>query len=750
MTSNGSQPSATATPLSARALSLLDEVGALCTTRLQPLLSLTLTEAEQRLFRRAEQSPNNVEQQRCLDSQRMIKQQRAAIMSRTLEALAKSRVRFGEPAPGRSQSGTSIGLELLTEHAQEESIVVDDIAARCESRATMVLFELGHRYAVLGARPVLEAATQPFGPYALCRSLQEAVDTLDMPAEHRIEVYRAFERAALTGIDGLYDALNQHLIARGVLPNLRVFAPRRRSPQDGTPSGAPSTAGPAPEDRNEDGNAAATGVPFGGDEDDASGTFAALTELLAQRRRQQSPAAARGSGYVPAADELQRVLGVLQTRPAEVRASGGGMQPRSMQQLRQDMMAQLRQSSPDASAPHLAAEHLDVVELMSMLFDRLVEDVHSPQGSTLLSQMQAPLLRVALADNGFFTQRDHPARRWLNTLAEVSARWGGEGEEGDAGLIERMRAMTRRINEEFNGDVGIFSGMADDLQKQADALTHRAEVTERRHIEASKGRERLELARLRAEELVAARLHLRYDHTPSLTRNLLQHAWTDVLALTLLREGEDSEHFRRELAITDALTADPSKPPVDPIDREQLREDIEHGLARVGMPSRDAEVLAREAIGQPVTDASGEPVTRTELALKLKQRKRLGSAGAAAEEEAQQAPGLDAAEQRALEQLKTMAFGTWFDFDSDPPGTVVRRKMAWYSTKTGNCLLVNQRGARTDTTTLEQMARGMAAGRIRLPAPVKGSLIDRALDAILNKLKVLTGNSNRAAEGSPS
>ncbi|HET8898116.1 MAG TPA: DUF1631 family protein, partial [Rhodanobacteraceae bacterium] len=287
--------------------------------------------------------------------------------------------------------------------------------------------------------------------------------------------------------------------------------------------------------------------------------------------------------------------------------------------------------------------------------------------------------------------------------------------------------------------LGLFTNLSQDLQQQADTLQKRADVTERRHVEASKGRERLELARLRAEELVAARLQIRQNTTPSLTRNLLQHAWTDVLALSLLQEGEDSDGFRRQLAITDALTSDPATFKDKNIDGHRLRTDIEHGLSRVGMPASDAEVLAREAIGEPATAATDEVLTRTELAMKLKQRKRLGSAS---DEEiaAIAPPQLDPKEQAALAQLKTMPFGTWFDCDSDPPGGVVRRKLAWYSTKTGNCLLVNQRGARSDTIKLEQVARAMASGSMRVPPPQQGSLIDRALDSILSKLKALVGS----------
>ena len=739
--SHGSSTAGYPAQLPARALQLLDELEAIVRNQLEALLSMAFTEAEQQLFRHAERAPSN-EQQTLLDSQRLLRQRRDDLIAATLQSVLASRTDFGQPPPPRHARATR-GLELLDPQAQEENTIVDDLAARLESRASTVLFELGHRYAVLGARPVMDAAAQPFGPHALCRALQDAIDGLDIPSAHRIEIYRAFERLATARIVPLYESLNQRFVERGVLPHLRAFAPRRRRGSE-TASSASGNDGENVGSETEaatpsiDDNAGMPPPPMEGPGSDAraADVLAALTELLAQRRRQLGPGIMHGASHTPSDDDLQKVLSTLQTHASEIRQSDGTTGPRTMRQLRQEMMAQLRQVSPDASAPRLAPQQVDTVELMSMLFDRLVEDVQSDTASLLLSQSQAPLLRVALADKGFFTRHDHPARRWLDTLAEVSARWGGDGEDADATLIEHMQAMTRRINREFDGDVSLFETLSEDLQKQAETLARKAEVAERRHVEASKGRERLELARLRADELVGARLHLRYESTPTLIRSLLQHAWTDVLALTLLREGEDSDNFRHELAIADALTRAPNQPLDTPDTALQLREDIERGLARVGMPEADAELLAREAVGDPELDADGAPVTRTELAMKLKQRKRLGSAGD--EEVAEFAPpSLNDEEQRALAELKSMPFGTWFDCDGDEPGSVTHRKMAWYSPHTGRCLLVNRRGARCDINTLEQLAREIAAGRARVPPPRKGSMIDRALESILGKLRSL-------------
>jgi hypothetical protein len=54
---------------------------------------------------------------------------------------------------------------------------------------------------------------------------------------------------------------------------------------------------------------------------------------------------------------------------------------------------------------------------------------------------------------------------------------------------------------------------------------------------------------------------------------------------------------------------------------------------------------------------------------------------------------------------------------------------------TGHCLFVNQRGARTEDRTLEQLARDMVRGQVRVANLEAGSMIDRAWKAVVEMLK---------------
>jgi hypothetical protein len=724
-----------------RVRTLLEEQLAECGARLEPTLRAVLTELEQQLFKQAEQARNNGEQQTAFESLREVKRNRADAAPRLLLALESRLAALGLHAPDAPRA--RMNLTLVDHDEFDEAIALDDIATRTELRVSPILFELGHRYGVLIASPLVDAEALPLGPHALAHGLREIATHIGLPREHRMLFYRLWDRRMMNGAESFYSGLNEHLTDRGILPNLHAFLPKR-SPEARTgkaerPAGATDKSAPA---------AAAT-TPPSAPATTAATTDAALgtlRELLEQRRATLPPAPEEpGGGYIASSEELQAVLGALQSRtPAPVQLGGRGVQ-RTVQHLRQDMLAELRRFAPDGRPPQFAAEQRDVLELVSLLFDRLLDETRS--GGTaqqLLARLQVPLLRVALADRSFFTRRAHPARRLLNTVAETANLWvdGSEGET-DSALSEKLQRAVDRVLGEFTGDVALFDKLVDELDAHVSGLRRRAEIAERRQIEAAQGRNRLEQARAQASAAIGERLAGR--KVAPLTRALLEQAWCDALALAILRNGEDSEAFHRRLAAADELLREPAQR-----DNARLCAELEAGLAQVGLQGPEATQLAQRVLDlQPVPAAREDGPTQTELAVRLKTRQRLGEDEPApkAEHDPVAHPVLNAEEQRALTRLRSLPFGTWFEFIVNQQGLRVQRKLAWYALVTNRCLLVSARGAAAPERRLEQVARLMVLEQARLLTPQSESLIDRAWDALVAGLHQF-GKSKRKAKAS--
>ena len=469
--------------------------------------------------------------------------------------------------------------------------------------------------------------------------------------------------------------------------------------------------------------------------------FDVLRQLLAGRRAllgklSGNSATPPANAYTASRDDVQAVLALMQGREPPRMQLDGRPVMRSIAHVKQDMLAQLRQVTPPGQSPTLSPEHNDIVELLSLLFENISREfTPTSPAAQLLAKLQVPMLRVALSDKGFFTRRQHPARLMLNAVAETGATWLRDGEDLDQGLLDKLNVVVDKVTHEFNDDPAIFESTVGDLEQQMQTQARKAEVAERRHVEAARGKERLALARQGAEAAVAARLS--GQTVPKFVSALLNQAWTDVLALSLLRGGEESPVYQRQIEIVDQLIRiSTGQAQLAGAELTGLREDVEHALVKVGYHENDAAALVARLLTGPDDVSADEASTRTELALKLKSRTRLGTTGESHHVEPK--PVLSADEQAQYDRIRHLPFGTWFEFHEDH-GLPVRRRMSWFSTVTNNALFVNHRGQRAGEYDMAHLARLLLSGKASIVMAEQGTMIDRAWQSIMGALKSFSG-----------
>jgi len=739
----GSDDRAALHHLPMRVQRLVADLRGLCDARLQPALLEGLDALDDSLYQQAERSRSHLDQQRCFDSRAMVRCHRAAFLRLVSEHVHASFERLGESSEASDSLAVTPSLSLLGRHEHELNAALEQLAARGEAHTGPVLAELSYRMAVLVGAPPLEGDAMPASPHNLADAVRQAMPALDLPPEHQLMLVQVLERKLAPVLPSLYEATNAYLLADGILPHLRAFAGARPA---NAPPAPPSMKAPAPAAEPTQAAPAASHEPIA--------VLETLRDLLARQRAGEVHAA---SGPAATPGELEAALGALQRHLVQV-TDRASRELRSAQRLREELLAHLNAGKPAGAArTGLSPEQDDTVELVARLFEQLGQQLHQgPGANALLGDLQVPILRVAMTDRSFFERAEHPARHLLGTLAEASNDWG-DGKDIDPDLAAQLSRLVARAQREAPS-AGLYTSLLADIRHHLSQLSRKAQVTERRQVEAMQGRERLHQARQRATEVLAARFA---ESTPrGLLRALLDRAWSDVLALALLRHGEESEAFAERLRVTDQLLG--RLPVEDPLG---LRMAVEDHLQQIGMQAEEAEQVAQRLIGtdtgaakpaEPAavpapaasTDidmpalaayaAAAEPPSATDLALRLKQRQRLGEQrGQESQPTAASAPEppLGPQEARIHNRLRQLPFGSWFEFIDPDTGAASRRKLAWFSPLSGNSLFVNRRGQRVVEMNLRELAAAIASGRVRELVAPRDGLFDRALRALTGSLQ---------------
>jgi hypothetical protein len=703
----------------------------------QPALERALVDIDTSLFRMAERSGNSGEQQRRFEAMRALKQAGASVQHRFQDHLEGdlARVREAAPMAAPAPDATVTSLELVDAAVLEEDLTLQEISGKADIRNSQALHAYTHRFAVIAGSAVPATEAVPLGPARIAEAFRYALHDVELDLEHRLFAFRQFDRAVMATLAPFYDRLNTWLAGQRVLPNLQHPSFRR-------PDVAHVSDEPAPPPAQEAGAPAGDAAPATGAPPEPADAelFGTLRDLLGAKRRAEGTAGAAGTGaWTPASrDDLQSVLGALQRAPTTP-----AQQARyDSEHFKNTLLVKLRRASPEGRPLGLGDEDLDTVDLVGMLFDYVVRNVRESSGARgLLARLHVPVLRVALGDKTFFTRRDHPARELLNSIAETGTHWFDES-EADPDLTRKMQMVVDHVSANFDGDIGVFEHLLGDLSKHMQLLARRAEAAERRSIDAARGRDRLAIAREAARGAVIRILQATIP-APRV-RSLLEQAWTDALALSALRDGPEGAEFKRRVEVAENLARRGLQPLADTAEDEAVRLDLEAGLHQVGLHGDDVRGLVDNLFTRAPTREVSAQLQRIDEA--LKDKPRLGGESAPATPARAPAPPLTPAEMQMLQQLKRTPFGTWFEFVRNQQGDTVRRKLAWFSPVTGHCLFVNQRGARLDDHTLEQVARDMARGQIRPVATGQGSLIDRAWKAIIGLLRA-PGDTAQAAAG---
>ena len=695
------------------------------------------------------------------------------------------------PVAQHAVSISELEFSLVEPDELEESLASINIANNIHTNCSEELFGLERRMGALLNDPELEHTNNPLGPEIIASAFMDTLKELPCTIKVKLLLVMLFNKHMPEQIKTLYQDINQRLAEKGVLPKIRVGL-RKRPRSPAVPSTAPS---------GEESGSTNTSAPIFA----AQGMFSTLQQLMTQGGNANYGGVAYGSGggggnggsaqsgsdngagsSINMAAQSAHVMDALtKLQHGEIEgilANDSKFNVAALTDGHTNVLRELKAAGVASGMGHMDAMTLDIV---AMLFDYILDDRRIPDAmKALIGRLQIPVLKVAMLDKSFFSQKSHPARKLLDKLAEISIGWN-ESEGHQSGLYKKVDSLVQRILNEFSDKVGIFAEALEDLKefiaeekKQADQLTGvSAQVIQQQ--------EQAEIAVIMAHDEVQRRVQS--QRLPQTIRNFLFGCWKSVLAAGYNKAGEEGDIWNQDLETMDELawSIAPKKAPeerkklvgllpgllmrlqqgmthagVSDAERDRFITDlvkchaeaVKSGLHSKEEDSQELAPSAEEIAAQAATSLNAEaslvsgdfmeiippalatapdPVLVQAIAdqgeeqtgLKLEEMKATGNPW---ESEA------DADADDYDMMVKRLKRGTWIEFEQED-GTQSRVKLAWVSPLKGVYLFTNRLGQRAASITPDGLAEKLRSGNAQIIDDL--ALVDRAVNNLMERLQ---------------
>lgn len=738
-------------------------------------------ELDDSLFDMAERSDSNAKQSEFFDIMREMRKSRQQMHDHFSDALLETFDGFWTELPkavrATSNQESDEEISLLPVDDLEIRLATTAMASRAENGFADGLTELGLRIARLMQREAIDEKLLPVAPAAICEAFNETMTLLQSPLELKLVIYKIFDKNFMSRLNEVYSQLNLILAQGGILPIEKPRSSRRAINNDTrnirhTPQ-ADKQAEAHPEGTIE--NATPPRNTRETDEADAmvADVYNTLRELLSHRSI-YSNAAYPTHPDIPQADPME-MIHALNTIQESLRNSElSHDEPLRLHDVRRELLQSFSIGHSRTAHKAIGKSEDEVIDIISMLFDFILNDPNIPDRmKILLSRLQIPMVKVAMLDSDFFARKQHPARKLLNSLAQLAAKWDtGANPKRDAVYL-KVESVVRHLLEGFDDDIDLFSKINKELDEFVLQEDARMKISEDRAIKVSEGKERLAKARMVSDREIETRLHDLNGKIPPVTKALAEGPWKDVLILTYLRDGPDSAHWHESLSILDKVIRS-TQPVKDAGERHRILGEIpylvkelqdrmqaisfdQHKMNQIFKELRTQQIACLRGVEfDPPAEPAPPPEPRTVASQASENEDEPTSAEAVKEESdtppvastahhSDEAPINPAVQNHAetTRQVDPPIFhdqhqevatnakpGTWFEWWRD--GEIQKIKLSWRGSFSSQCVFVNRQGIKAAEMSESQLADYLRNNILRRIDDTHGSLlVDRAMNAMV-------------------
>ncbi|BES73474.1 hypothetical protein RE428_44920 [Marinobacter nanhaiticus D15-8W] len=683
---------------------------------IEPLMAECLAGMVEALKTSAQKAGSDQVANEMIDASTQIKARQRAIwhqMSLFLESPLKPE---RQGAPGSE-------LSLVDKSEFEDWLTLKVMVTKADTLYRGELLQLRMRLDKLGVSNAT-GHQNPLGPALVCESFHGSLQHLKASREVEKVCLKVFEQSVLQQLEPLYKELNQILIRHGILPDLdlsRYLSDRAPRGESSKPMPPPEPLQPTAAAPQREAQPGYTGVKSGrttpdsfrGYSESAQTAFATVRNLLATlsasrtERGTLKPVDFPANARPLSAGEFQRELQSLQRAQAETTESAS-------QEALRDRVVDKVKAVGEVGLNNAQQEAVDVVDefFRSVIDSPRLNDVARQQ----LRRLEVPVLKVVLRDRAFFDDLRSPVRGVMNRLALL----GVKGGRINPVIQRRVDEMVQRVMIEFEQDTRVFES----VQGELDSLIERQNLVYRRNVErvtaAAEGAQKVADAKKAVGDLLDERLGGR--RVPQAVISLLNGGWRDLLSLTWIRQGPESQLWKDYLSVIDSLLAYGEDPDAS-VNLPELLRVIQDGLASISSNHMPSAPIRDELKGFLV---KRDPANTDWVDVPQPEAPPKPPADTASERQKRSL-------QRWIARAQRLRTGDWLRNQENPKEPYYMR-LVWIAREFSRFVFVNHQGMRVVEQELEPLALQLQQGILTPDNQYERPLVDESIDRMVKQV----------------
>jgi uncharacterized protein DUF1631 len=440
---------------------------------------------------------------------------------------------------------SSLELELVGEDDLTATLKFNEMAAKARRFCDEELSALDQRMGVLLGDADLQSDDNPLSPQVISEAYKHACKHVETEAAAIPVMLKLFDDHVIDHLRSVYKEINALLVKNSILPKIRYSVTKKE--------GGKSPAGAAGSDEDE---APAEKAPPPSEQD----FFAMMQNLM----KATAGGGGGGGGGIPGvpggqvvvlqgAELLSSLTRLQQGGGGAPGEGGGGADGLPVIQVgggTTNVLRELKDSSVGSSMAQMDAMTLDIV---AMIFDQIFDEPKIPLSvKGLVGRMQIPMLKVAIADKAFFSDKKHPARKMLDTLGEIAVRLPADFSSSSP-LFGEMEKIVEELMAGFKDNVEIF----DTSREKFQALIASEDARQSKETEVAakrlKEQEDLALAKAVSQNEIRERLKGKAGKVPRFVVDFLIQHWIKFMLLVHVKRGKDSDAWKASLQTMDEL-----------------------------------------------------------------------------------------------------------------------------------------------------------------------------------------------------